>query len=262
MAIDRDALTGVILAGGLSSRMQSLARGQAIGPSDAFQRDSGHGGEARPTAAARRHAAGAYEHSDFTTLDKGLLQLGGQPLIHHASRFLGPQVRQILISANRFQDRYARYGKVIADDPALGVSPGPLAGVEAALRHMATPWLLVMPVDVCASPTDMVQRLAQAVVDSGALMAYACTRGGVAGQVLEPARVGGDQACQPHPLCMLAHVSLAGGLRRYLLDGGRKVQQWQQRAGAAAVVFDGGDHVFFNINTPEDLAQASQYCKS
>lgn len=258
MAIDRDALTGLILAGGLSSRMQRLAAAHA----PAFQHGRGRSRDGGPTLAARRHQDDSNELPDSAVVDKGLLQLNYQPLIHHASQFLAPQVRQVLISANRFQHRYAQYGTVVADDPALGAHSGPLAGVEAALRHMATPWLLVMPVDVCAAPADMVQRLSQAVVDTGAMMAYACARGSVAGQVLDPAHAGRDQACQPHPLCMLAHVSLAGDLRRYLLDGGRKVQQWQQRAGAAAVVFDGGDRVFFNINTPEDLAQASQYCKS
>jgi len=240
MAIERASLTGLILAGGRSSRMQGPARAQAAD----VPADAGHVHDAR-------HARGApsWIPAGEGVVDKGLLLLNGHTLAYHAWRFLAPQVERVLVSANRCQDRYARYGRVIADDPALGADLGPLAGIEAALRAMATPWLLVMPVDVCAVPTDLGARLAETVESAGALAAYACTRGA------------GDER-KVHPLCMLAHASLAGGLRQYLLGGGRKVQRWHQRIGAAAVVFGGGDQAFFNVNTPEDLVQASQYCKS
>ena len=39
--------------------------------------------------------------------DKGLLPLAGEPLIAHGVRRLRPQVAELLISANRHQERYA-----------------------------------------------------------------------------------------------------------------------------------------------------------
>src|SRR5690606_5180823 len=105
MAIDRDALTGLILAGGLSSRMQRLAVDPAAGTSPpSFQHDSGgklNAGLATATAGTLRHAEGASPHGGNAVVDKGLLQLNNQPLIRHASQFLAPRVRQVLISANR-----------------------------------------------------------------------------------------------------------------------------------------------------------------
>lgn len=214
------SMTGLILAGGQARRMQDGASAQA--PSRRGQEQ------------AMRMAP---------TIDKGLLDLCDEPLVAHARRFLAPQVRALLISANRNEPSYARYGDVIGDDAALGTQLGPLAGIERALRIIDTPWLVVLPVDVVKLPQDLVTRLSAAVQDAGPLIAYAST----------PERA--------HPLCMVLHASLADSLRRYLQAGDRKVQLWQARHQAVAVPFD-GPGLFFNINTPEDLRYASQCRRS
>ncbi|MDS1140607.1 molybdenum cofactor guanylyltransferase MobA [Pusillimonas sp. SM2304] len=177
------------------------------------------------------------------TVDKGLLELCGEPLVAHARRFLAPQVQALLISANRNAPLYARYGDVVGDDAALGTQLGPLAGMERALSVIKTPWLIVLPVDVVNVPDELVARLWAAVQPAGPLVAYART----------PERA--------HPLCMVLHASLADSLRRYLQAGDRKVQLWQARHQAVAVPFDGAG-LFFNINTPEDLRYASQCRRS
>ncbi|MFW7340393.1 molybdenum cofactor guanylyltransferase MobA [Pollutimonas sp. H1-120] len=208
--IARSQITGLILAGGRARRMQQ---------------------------------------EDSLDVDKGLLGLDGAPLVAHAQRYLAPQVSSVLVSANRHLEDYADYGRVVSDDPRLGIDLGPLAGVASALAATSTPWLAVMPVDVLNLPADMVARLAGAADEAGALAAYAGTVG--------PDRV--------HPLCMLVHASLAGSLRDYLGGGDRKVQLWQQMHAAVPVCFDGGHGAFFNINTPQDLrlaVQASQRARS
>src|SRR3546814_8237384 len=65
--------------------------------------------------------------------DKGMVELRGEPLVAHASRFLAPRVAQLWISANCHTDFYAHYGMVVGDDPRYGSSSGPLAGVASAL---------------------------------------------------------------------------------------------------------------------------------
>src|SRR3546814_18740396 len=47
--------------------------------------------------------------------DKGMVELRGEPLVAHASRFLAPRVAQLWISANCHTDFYAHYGMVVGD---------------------------------------------------------------------------------------------------------------------------------------------------
>lgn len=204
-------LTGLILAGGQARRMQADLQ----------------------LADDRMGAA----------IDKGLLDLRGEPLVAHARRFLLPHVQTLLISANRNEQAYASYGKVIADDVTLGSGLGPLAGIERALATARTPWLLVLPVDVVNLPPDLAPALLGAADALAAPIAYART------------------AERAHPLCMVLHVDMADSLRSYLMAGDRKVQLWQNRHQAAPVQFQ-GDDIFFNINTPDDLRYASQCWKS
>jgi molybdopterin-guanine dinucleotide biosynthesis protein A len=194
-------ISGLILAGGQGRRMQGL--------------------EAN-TAAER--------------VEKGLIQLHGQPLVAHAHRYLAPQVDEILISANRHLDVYATYGRVVTDDPELGADLGPLAGLAAVLTHVATPWLLVIPVDVMGLPDNLGTRLLAAATLDGGGLAYA-------------------RAGQAQPLCALIHARHAPGLRRYLQAGERRVQDWMGRNAAVAVDFPADPASFLNINTPQDLRQ-------
>ncbi len=176
-------------------------------------------------------------------IDKGLVGIGGEPLVARMRRYLEPQVAQVWVNANRQFDVYARYGRVAADDPALGENLGPLAGVASVLAQIETPWLAVVPVDVILLPDDMISRLARAAFDAQAPVAYATADG-------------------PQPLCMLLRQDMYCGLCDFLQRGGRKVQQWQQLNGAVAVKFAPNAHAFFNINTRDDLCAAQQLLAS
>lgn len=198
----RVELSGLILAGGQGRRMQGL------------------------------RYAGAGER-----VEKGLVQLHGQPLVAHARRYLAPQVNEVLISANRHLDVYAAYGRVVADDPELGADLGPLAGIASALAQIATPWLLVVPVDVTCMPDDLGSRLLEAAISGGSGLAHA-------------------RAARTQPLCALVHARHAAGLRRYLQAGERRVQDWMERSSAKVVEFPALPNSFFNLNTPEDLCRA------
>ena len=176
-------------------------------------------------------------------VEKGLLVVHGLPLVEHARRLLAPHAANILISANTHLEAYAEYGIVVPDDSRLGAYSGPLAGVASALACSTTPWMVVMPVDVMALPWDLVPRLLEEVSEDGPRkggprIAYARTRDSV------------------HPLCMVLHRTLRQSLHDFLLSGERKVQLWQRRNEAAAVLFEDAGHAFFNINTPQDLLQA------
>ena len=190
------------------------------------------------------------EHADITGLvlaggqgsrlggvDKGLQPYRGQPLALSALQRLAPQVGQVMLSANRNLDDYARWGVPVWPDPAdLAGYQGPLAGFLAGLQHITTPYLATVPCDCPHFPTDLVARLADAMHDDIDL-------------VLARTAVG------PEPTFCLMRRGLADDLRRYLESGERKVGRWMAQLRRAEVTFD-DPAAFFNINTPDDLARA------
>ena len=134
--IQRDTISGVILAGGQARRMQNAA------------------GESEP-------------------IEKGLLTLHGEPLVAWGVRYLAARVGTVYISANRHVEAYGRYGQVVGDDPGLGDNLGPLAGLASVMAKAGTPWLLLLPVDVPAPPRDLLERLADKARTEAAPIAYA-----------------------------------------------------------------------------------------
>jgi len=176
-------------------------------------------------------------------VDKGLQDFAGQPLALHALQRLAPQVGQVMISANRNLDAYARMGvSVWPDAPSTAGYEGPLAGFLAGLQHCETPYLVTAPCDCPHFPTDLVQRLSQALVDANADIAVAATRRGPE-LYLEPA------------FCLIKR-ELQTSLLRFMQSGQRKIERWTAEHRRAEAVFDDAT-AFFNINTPDDLAQLS-----
>ncbi|OZI62346.1 molybdenum cofactor guanylyltransferase MobA [Bordetella genomosp. 11] len=175
-------------------------------------------------------------------IDKGCALLRGRPMVEHVAARFAPQVGALLISANRNLERYAEYGKVVADDPAHGEWQGPLAGVAAGLVASRCPWIATTPCDVPFLPLDMVARLGQALRARGpaARLAVACSGG------------------KRQPVCMLVSRELLPDLLQYLAEGGRKVDTWQSRAGCVEVPFDDQPDAFVNVNTASELADADR----
>jgi molybdopterin-guanine dinucleotide biosynthesis protein A len=171
-------------------------------------------------------------------VDKGLQPWRGVALVDHALARLAPQVREVMISANRNAALYgARTARVLADES--DDYPGPLAGILAGLRAAATPWLAVVPCDSPQLPLDLVARLAQGLAAAP-------------GAVVQ--RDGGDAGLRLEPVCCLLSTTLADDLARYLDAGGRKVEGWVGRH-ATPVRFDRPEDAmaFANVNTPADL---------
>ena len=70
-------------------------------------------------------------------VDKGLIDLRGQPLVAHVIAALEPQVENIIISANRDLDRYTEFGYPVVTD-TLPDHPGPLAGILSSMLAATT----------------------------------------------------------------------------------------------------------------------------
>src|SRR5438067_13477822 len=79
-------------------------------------------------------------------VDKGLQAFRGKPMAAHVLERLAPQVAAVAINANQNLATYADFGVPVWVDETTGFA-GPLAGLEAGLRHCATDYLLTAPCD-------------------------------------------------------------------------------------------------------------------
>ncbi|QPH56215.1 molybdenum cofactor guanylyltransferase MobA [Pontivivens ytuae] len=175
--------------------------------------------------------------------DKGLLELGGKPILAHVIDRLSPQVEALAINANGDPERFAAFGLPVIADNVEG-HPGPLAGVLAGMDWAAGEGfdlIATAAADTPFFPESLVHGLYLGMVSERVPLARA-----------ETAREGGFDR---HPTFGLWSVSLRDDLRAALSGGTRKVIAWTDPHGVARVVFDGEDP-FFNVNTPEDLERA------
>jgi molybdenum cofactor guanylyltransferase len=172
-------------------------------------------------------------------VDKGLQLHDGMPLAQHALQRLAPQVGPLLINANRHTDVYAAMGVRVCAD-ALPDYAGPLAGFMAGLAKCETPYLVTVPCDSPLFPIDLVERLAQALIEHDADIAMAAT--------LE------DEVPQVQPVFCLLKVSLRDSLAAFTQSGQRKIDRWTALHRCVEVRFDDA-HAFFNANTLDELQQ-------
>jgi len=178
--------------------------------------------------------------------DKSLLELGGRPVLARVIDRLRPQSKHLALNANGDPERFAHFGLPILPDD-LADFPGPLAGVLAGLDWASThaadcPWMLSVPCDAPFIPLDLARRLFSACDGRRAELAAAASGGRL------------------HPVVALWPVRLRHSLRRALVeDGIRKVEDWlaQYRLATVEFPFDEVDP-FFNLNRPEDLAEAER----
>ena len=172
-------------------------------------------------------------------VDKGLVELAGQPMAAHALERLAPQVDELLINANQNLDTWAAFGYPVFGDDVGGFA-GPLAGLHAALVRARHPLVATAPCDSPFLPADLVARLAAALHAAGAELAVAKTF---------------DQA---HPVFCLCRRELAAHLGAFLAAGGRKIDRWYGSLKVVEVAFDDQEAAFRNINTRAELADAAK----
>lgn len=198
------SLTGGILTGGLARRLQSI---------------------------------------DSQDLDKGLIDLAGQPLVAWSAKKLRLYTHlPLLISANRHHEKYKKYGQVVSDPDYLPSYQGPLAGVLAMLLASTTDWLMVLPVDSPFISEQLIIDLWQAHLEQPQKRAF----------FVEHKRI--------YPLFLLIHTDCAPALKTYLLNGERRVQSWLAQQKAVAVdLRHYPEQGFFNINEPADIQQARNF---
>ncbi len=176
--------------------------------------------------------------------DKARIAIRGVTILHRVLACLAPQCTGLLINANGDPARFADTGLPVVADSVPDFA-GPLAGVLAGLDWAALhlpqcEWLASVPGDCPFLPNDLIVRLHAARVAAGASLA--CARSGQ----------------WRHPVVGLWPLALRDDLRRALTaDGLRKIEIWTERHGVAIADWPAEPvDPFFNVNTPEDAAQA------
>ena len=168
------------------------------------------------------------------SVDKGLRELRGKPMIEWVLERFAPQVDAVLINANQNLERYARFGHPVVTDEISGFA-GPLAGLQCALNTASHPLVATVPCDSPFLPEDLVARLDAALQARRAQLAVARTGN------------------QPHPVFCLCRRDVLPHLTQFLAGGGRKIDAWYATLRVIEVAFDDEPDAFSNINTPEEL---------
>jgi molybdopterin-guanine dinucleotide biosynthesis protein A len=178
--------------------------------------------------------------------DKARIRIGAKTILERVLERLGPQCARIILNANgdpmRFSDTKL---PVVAD--SVPDFAGPLAGILAGLDWAAAhaPGMadvLSVPGDCPFLPRDLAPRLAAARAAQGRPLA--CARSGE----------------WRHPVVGLWPVALRDDLRKALVEEDlHKIEIWTARHGVAIADWpDTPVDPFFNVNTPEDAAQAER----
>ena len=180
--------------------------------------------------------------------DKGLMPLGGKPVMQHAFDRLREQTDGIVINANGDPSRFAGFEATVIPDTIAGFA-GPLAGVLAGMRYAAeqdTPpnWIVTGAADTPFFPTNLIERLQAAAASQNSIV------------------LAGSNG-RRHPVFGLWPINLADHLENWLQDeNNRKVLAWVNQHNWAMAEFDqpafpnSDIDPFFNINTPEDFTLA------
>jgi molybdopterin-guanine dinucleotide biosynthesis protein A len=176
--------------------------------------------------------------------DKARITIGGVTILQRVLTCLQPQCSRLVINANGDPARFADTELPVVADSVPDFA-GPLAGILAGLDWAARQipdceWLVSAPGDCPFLPDDLVPRLHAARIAAG--VPLACARSGQ----------------WRHPVIGLWPLALREDLRRALVaEGLRKIEIWTSRYGVGIADWPAEPvDPFFNINTPDDAAQA------
>jgi molybdopterin-guanine dinucleotide biosynthesis protein A len=178
--------------------------------------------------------------------DKAHIRIGGATILQRVLATLTPQCAGVILNANGDPARFADTGLPVVPD-SVADFPGPLAGILAGLDWAAAHRpdvadIVSVPGDCPFLPSDLVARLVAA--RQAARVPLACARSGE----------------WRHPVVALWRVALRDDLRHALVkEDLRKIELWTARHGIAIADWPAAPvDPFFNVNSPEDVAEAER----
>ncbi|QPC93037.1 molybdenum cofactor guanylyltransferase MobA [Mesorhizobium sp. INR15] len=186
--------------------------------------------------------------------DKSLLPLGSGCVLDQVLSRFTIQIEAVALSANGDPARLSRFGLPILADSVAGFA-GPLAGIltglEWASANTDCKAIVTAAGDTPFLPMDLVERLVEATDQNPGAIAVACSAG------------------KRHPTFALWPLRHRDALRHFLVDeDNRRVSAFIDRHAFVDVEFPTLDLAgqaldpFFNINMPDDLAEAERLLQS
>jgi molybdopterin-guanine dinucleotide biosynthesis protein A len=178
--------------------------------------------------------------------DKPLREIGGRSILSRVIARLVPQCDALVINANGDLSRFKAFALPVIADSIAGYA-GPLAGILAGMDWVAAnrpgaPFILTAAADTPFLPRDLALRLHDVRRARDAQIAVASSGG------------------RSHHVVALWSVQLREDLRRAIVDEKlSQVSAWMARYRLAvadwpAAPFD----PFFNVNMPQDIAEAER----
>jgi molybdopterin-guanine dinucleotide biosynthesis protein A len=181
-------------------------------------------------------------------VDKGLLEIAGEPMIVRAARLVESVVgaRAVVVGT---PEKYRGLGlRAIADDwPGCG----PLGGIATALRASDADWNLIVACDLPYLTREWLEFLLARARDSAA-------------DAVVPMNLTAEKKRGAEPLCAAYHKRGEAALRRALERGVRKVTDGLAELRIEVIEpaewkgFDSDGLLFKNVNTPAEYEEAER----
>src|SRR5690606_18679832 len=165
-------------------------------------------------------------------VDKGLLNVAGESFVQRLIQRLAHPEGDVVVSANRHLDVYARHARVVTD--LRDGFQGPLAGIEAALTAVQPDRpVIIVPADMPELPAELPVQMLSALERHNIVTVHDGSR--------------------QQPLCLAFYPSTwQSALARFLDSGGRSIKHWLNGKPIKTVQFDTPD-AFRNVNEVADL---------
>jgi len=178
-------------------------------------------------------------------VDKGLFKYNNKPLVEYTIDTITPQVDEIIISANRNQQRYQQYtSKVVSDNSEQYL--GPMAGITAALAHCSHDWVLIVACDTPFLPDNIIDKFLKNT-SRQKLSSSKLSNNKPAHNNLYIA-----QADNKLQLLILLHKSLHHSIKQAVDVGQLRLMHWVKSQAAEIVVFK-DKTAFKNFNNNNDF---------
>lgn len=168
--------------------------------------------------------------------EKGLISIAGQTMVQHIINRFSSQASMTVISANSSLDSYQQLADMVVTDLQPEYQ-GPLAGIHAGMLNAKTPFMLVVPCDVPALPSTLIQRLSVCMTDETDVVVISIAQ-------------------RMQPIIALWRTDMVHSLESALKRGIRKVEDWVRSVRFVELDELENQEYYLNVNTPDDIALA------
>ena len=174
---------------------------------------------------------------------KSLQEFNKKKIFDRILERISPQVEKIIINCNSEEKKLTKYKLPIFNDLKEGYL-GPLAGIHSAMKWIIdfspeVKWLITLPGDTPFIPIDLVTQFKKKISENLKIVLVQSNH-------------------KTHPTIGLWSTHLFNSLDKALDSGTRKVLDWAELHPIEYLNYEYEKYdPFFNINTEEDLKQAS-----